>query len=230
MEEVTDYNAIVTRSEPGWSIYVPEIDRHTYAAHLREIEEMARDLVQVMTDLPIEGITVAIHLPDDLAGAIAAMRRAREGVTAAEAAARDTQQAAAMALRDAGAPLRDIAAALGVSHQRVHQILEEAARQLEHFRGEVALNLESGALKDFALPVADDKGGTPIVVALANEGEGAATLSLRQGAAQPDPAALLQPHQLVGQPVAARHLHIRVADTQVPPRMPGEVERHDDGR
>ncbi|OCB22502.1 hypothetical protein A5689_17885 [Mycobacterium intracellulare subsp. yongonense] len=67
---MTEYKAIVTRSDPGWSIYVPEVDRHTYAAHLREIESMARDLVQVMTDLPIEDITMAVQLPADLADAI----------------------------------------------------------------------------------------------------------------------------------------------------------------
>jgi hypothetical protein len=165
--EVTDYNAIVTRSEPGWSIYVPEVDRHTYAAHLREVEEMARDLVAVMTDLPAEDITLTIHLPSELADAIAEMHRARESVTVAENAARYTQQAAAIALRDVGAPLRDIAAAIGVSYQRVHQILEDASRQLDQFRREIDCNLAFGALQDFTLPVTDD--GHPVVVALAYE-------------------------------------------------------------
>jgi hypothetical protein len=32
-----------------WLIHVPEIDRHTQARHLREIDTMARDLVAVMT-------------------------------------------------------------------------------------------------------------------------------------------------------------------------------------
>jgi hypothetical protein len=173
VEKVSDYNAIVTRSEPGWSIYVPEVDRHTYAAHLREIESMARDLVQVMTDLPIDDISVAVQLPADLANAIAAMHVAREGVTTAENAAREAQQKAASALRNAGAPLRDIALALGVSHQRVHQILEEAdaarKRQLERFRHEVDVNLAHGGLVDFELPVTGDDGCSPIVVAFADE-------------------------------------------------------------
>ncbi|MCV7050311.1 hypothetical protein H7H82_06800 [Mycobacterium heidelbergense] len=169
---MTEYKAIVTRSDPGWSIYVPEVDRHTYAAHLREIESMARDLVQVMTDLPLEDITVAVQLPPDLADAIAAMRNARDGLTAAETAARTAQQTAAAALRKVGAPLRDIALTLGVSHQRVHQVLEEAderSRQLEQFRREVDLNLERGALVDFELPVTGDDGGFPIVVVFADE-------------------------------------------------------------
>ncbi len=169
---MTQYQAIVTRSDPGWSIYVPDVDRHTYAAHLREIEPMARDLIQVMTDLPIEDISVAVQLPSDLADAIAAMRITRDGLTAAESAARTAQQAAATALRNAGAPLRDIALALGVSHQRVHQVLEEAdarSRQLEQFRREVEVNLERGALVDFELPVTGDDGSLPIVVAFADE-------------------------------------------------------------
>lgn len=169
---MTQYQAIVTQSDPGWSIYVPEVDRHTYAAHLREIEPMARDLIQVMTDLPIEDITVAVQLPADLADAIAAIRITRDGLTAAEAAARTAQQAAATALRNAGAPLRDIALAIGVSHQRVHQILEEAdarSRQLEQFRRDVDVSFERGALKEFELPVTADDGSFPIVVAFADE-------------------------------------------------------------
>lgn len=168
---MTEYTAIVTRSDPGWSIYVPGVDRHTYAAHLREIEPMARDLVQVMTDLPLEDITVVAQLPDDLAEAIAAMRSTRDGLTAAETAARTAQQSAATALRNVGAPLRDIALALGVSHQRVHQILEEAderGRELEQFRRDVGVYLDRAALTD-ELPVTGDDGSFPIVVAFADE-------------------------------------------------------------
>lgn len=179
---MTEYKAIVTRSDPGWSIYVPEVDRHTYAAHLRDIEPMARDLVQVMTDLPLEDITVAVQLPTDLADAIAAMRNTRDGLTAAETAARTAQQAAATALRNAGAPLRDIALALGVSHQRVHQVLEEAderSRKLEQFRRAVDVNLERGAFVDFQLPVTGDDGSFPIVVAFADEPVSALTARIQ---------------------------------------------------
>jgi hypothetical protein len=126
VEEVTDYTAIVTQSDPGWSIYVPKVDRHSYATHLREVEPTARDLVHVMTDLPLDAIAVTVHLPAHLADAIDAMHRARQGVAVAESAARQAQQAAATTLRNAGAPLRDIAAVLKLSYQRVHQILEES--------------------------------------------------------------------------------------------------------
>ena len=172
MEKVNEYNAIVTQADPGWSIYVPEVDRHTYAAHLREIEPMARDLVQVMTDIPLDEIAVTVQLPTDLANVIKAMHDARQSVTAAEYAAREAQRVAATALRKVGAPLRDIAAALSLSHQRVHQVLEEAdtrRRELDQFRREIDMSLAHGSLADFDLPVTGNDGNAPVVVAFADE-------------------------------------------------------------
>ncbi|MGC4935926.1 hypothetical protein ACLQ3C_19850 [Gordonia sp. DT30] len=60
---MADYAAIIERAAPGWSIFIPELNRHTWAADVREVEEMARDLVQVMTDEPVDDISVAIKLP-----------------------------------------------------------------------------------------------------------------------------------------------------------------------
>lgn len=123
------YTAIVERSDSGWAIFVPEVDRHTWAANLREIEVMARDLVQVMTDKPLDEIQVALELPVDLAHAIEQMHKIRHQAEDADAAAREAQRSAASVLRAVGAPLRDIAAAIGVSHQRVHQVLADADAQ-----------------------------------------------------------------------------------------------------
>jgi hypothetical protein len=87
--EVTGYTAIVERSSPGWSIYVPQVDRHTWAAHLREIENMARDLVQVMTDEPIESIEVSVELPAGLRNPISDMISARASADVAETGCED---------------------------------------------------------------------------------------------------------------------------------------------
>lgn len=56
--------ARVTRDGRFWLIYVPEIDRHTQARHLREIDTMARDLVAVMTDETPESIDLDVHVED----------------------------------------------------------------------------------------------------------------------------------------------------------------------
>lgn len=168
MEEVNTHVARVERAEAGWSIYVPDVDRYTWAPNLREVPEMARDLVQVMTDVDIDDITIEVELPSDLSAPIQTLRAAQGAASDAEAVAREAQRVAAATLRDAGAPLRDIADTLGVSHQRVHQVLGDAARrrdQLDHFRTDVSILLTS---IDVPLVTADD-GSHPVVVALGDE-------------------------------------------------------------
>lgn len=169
MEEVNTYTATVERAQSGWSIYVSEIDRHTWAPNLREVSEMARDLVQVMTDAPLDEINVEIRLPEDLSAPIRKLRAAQSAASDAEAAAREAQRVAAEKLRDAGAPLRDIAETLGVSHQRVHQVLADVARRNEQraqFELDVTALLESGL--DVPL-VTNDDGEHPVVIALGDE-------------------------------------------------------------
>ncbi|MGQ0776932.1 MAG: hypothetical protein ACT4NY_21360 [Pseudonocardiales bacterium] len=63
---MNSFTAHVTRDGRFWLIHVPEIDRHTQARHLREIDIMARDLVAVMTGEDPAGIqlTIDIHTPD----------------------------------------------------------------------------------------------------------------------------------------------------------------------
>lgn len=169
VEEVSIYVADVERAQSGWSIHVPEVDRHTWAPNLREVPDMARDLVQVMTDQPLEEIAVDIRLPENLSAPIRNLRAAQSAATDAEAAAREAQRLAAETLRNAGAPLRDIAETLGISHQRVHQVLADVTRrreQLAQFRLDVTALLES----ELDVPlVTDDDGRHPIAVVLGDE-------------------------------------------------------------
>lgn len=167
MEEVKTYDATVERTDNGWAIYVPAVDRYTWTPHLREIDEMARDLVQVMTDEPLDEIAVNVELPAEFAEPIKAMQRARATATGADAAAREYQRVAATTLRGAGAPLRDIAAAIGVSHQRVHQVLADADERAERLTQFARWAERRHA--DYELPVTADDGTTPIVVALSDE-------------------------------------------------------------
>src|SRR5687768_3585643 len=88
------YTARVTRDGRFWLIHVPEVDRHTQARSLGEIEPMARDLVAIMTDVEPDSFTldVQIELPTNVRHHLAEVERAR----AEEAKAR---QHAAMELR-----------------------------------------------------------------------------------------------------------------------------------
>ena len=167
MEEVKTYNATVERTDNGWMIHVPEVDRRTWAPHLRDVNEMARDLIQVMTDEPLDEIAVNVELPTEIAEPIKAMQAARAAATGADAAAREYQRTAAATLRDAGAPLRDIAAMIGVSYQRVHQILADADERTDRLARFARWADRHHA--DYELPIAADDGTTPIVVALSDE-------------------------------------------------------------
>ena len=109
-----------------WLIHVPEIDRHTQARHLREIDTMARDLVAVMTGQDPAGIqlTVDIHTPDSAAAHLTRAAELREESHRAQAAAAAELREAARELKNTGMPLRDIGQLLDVSYQRAHQLVK----------------------------------------------------------------------------------------------------------
>ncbi|MEN4420659.1 hypothetical protein [Mycobacteroides chelonae] len=54
------YDIQVTRDGKWWMINVPEIDQLTQARNEGEVEEMARDLIAVHQDIPIEDVAVRI--------------------------------------------------------------------------------------------------------------------------------------------------------------------------
>jgi len=123
------YTARVERDGRLWLIHVPEIDRYTQARNLREVETMARDLVAVMLDVEPDSfdLVVEVVLPENVREHVAAAERLRAESTRANAAAAEEARAAARGLAAAGLPVRDIGIALGVSHQRAHQLLNPAS-------------------------------------------------------------------------------------------------------
>lgn len=62
MSAMSRYTANVTRDGRFWLIHVPEVDRHTQARRLREIDTMARDLVAIMTDKDPESIELDVEI------------------------------------------------------------------------------------------------------------------------------------------------------------------------
>ncbi|WP_067667970.1 hypothetical protein [Nocardia miyunensis] len=121
---MSTYTARVIRDEDAWMIEVPEIDRVTQALNLRQVEEMARDLIAIMTGTEPDSFDLVIEWPAHIAASLDAYRAA--GVDAEQAAARATRARldAAAALQSEGATVRDIGALMGVSFQRAQQILE----------------------------------------------------------------------------------------------------------
>jgi predicted RNase H-like HicB family nuclease len=124
--EVKTYTATCQRSGKWWSISVPEIKGlHSQARRLDQVEEMARDAIALMLDVPAESFAVDVHpeLPPAAARAVEARRAAKE---AAKEAEEGTTQAVRVLLGE-GFTVRDIGAMLGLSPQRVSQITHQAA-------------------------------------------------------------------------------------------------------
>lgn len=123
------YTARVERDGRFWLVHVPEIDRYTQARNLREVEAMARDLVAVMLEVEPDSfeLDIELELPEPVRAHLAAAERLRAESTRANAAAAEEARAAARGLAAAGLPVRDIGIALGVSHQRAHQLLTQAS-------------------------------------------------------------------------------------------------------
>lgn len=121
---VSIYHADVTRDGKFWHIHVPQVNRSTQARHVAEIEPMARDLIAIMDDVAPDSfdLTMSIKLPKDAQEHIDAARELRQEADDLNRRATEESRIAARELAE-DMPLRDVAGLLGVSHQRVHQLV-----------------------------------------------------------------------------------------------------------
>ena len=122
------YDITVTREGKWWMIDVPAIDGLTQARRLSEIKTMAVSLIAVTLDVPASKVAVNVVAMNVEGTDLVQQRRQ---IDAERAAAKGAElKAAAMTVDlvrklDADhVPLRDIGEVLGVSFQRVHQLLK----------------------------------------------------------------------------------------------------------
>lgn len=122
------HEATATREGRFWVIDVPGVGV-TQGRTVAEAREMTRDLIAVMTDVPVKDVDVDIAFkvgdisPSDVQGA---RRAVVEAAKAQEHAAQVSRQMVAK-LRSAGVSGRDVAGILGISPQRVSQLAGRAA-------------------------------------------------------------------------------------------------------
>jgi hypothetical protein len=121
-----EYKIEVERDGRWWMIRVPEIDQLTQARRISEIEDMARSLIAISTDQPISDI--AVHIANicvdgvDVIEGAAQVTHLRNLAVEIEQAAVATARGFATRLTKADVPVRDIAALIHVSPQRVSQL------------------------------------------------------------------------------------------------------------
>jgi hypothetical protein len=126
MMERKTYRVTAERESDWWYVRVEDIGHSTQAKRLDRVEYMARDLIAFAEDVPEDGFDVELTIA--LGSAQAALDEALAARSEAEASQRVAQEstrAAAVALRQVGMPLRDIGQLLGLTHQRISQLVAE---------------------------------------------------------------------------------------------------------
>jgi hypothetical protein len=124
---VTVYRVTAKRWARGWELHI-DGEGVTQSRSLGDAESMVRDYVALLHDVAVDSFDVEIT-PEVGGGLDDSVRTAREAVASAESARRSAAQASraiAARLRGAGLTGRDIAVVLGVSAQRVSQLLRDA--------------------------------------------------------------------------------------------------------
>lgn len=123
---MTHYDVTVTRDGKWWMVRIPEIDGLTQARRLAEVATMAREYVAVTTGVDLADVDVTVHVAS-VAGVDVDTRLAEieaERVRAKEIERHAAEEVAELARTLAREiPLRDVGVILGVSHQRVHQLV-----------------------------------------------------------------------------------------------------------
>jgi len=118
----------VTRQGRWWIVRAPEIDQVTQARRLSEVTKAARELIAVTLDVPMSTVRVQVHVErvgevEDVTGRAEAIRKEHARADELARRAHDESRELARQLAGAHVPMRDIGELLGVSHQRVHQLI-----------------------------------------------------------------------------------------------------------
>ena len=128
------YRVVVTRENGHWLADVPSLEgAHTYARSLPTLDQAVREVVVLAADLPDEAMPVLVldyeyHTGDaslDVTAQEVRQLRREADELAAAAATRTGRAAAELVAR--GLSVRDVAALLGISPQRVSQLTARAS-------------------------------------------------------------------------------------------------------
>ena len=123
------YNVEVTREGRWWMVYIPEIDGLTQARRLTEAPAMAREYIALDRGIPlrevnVEVTSVRLEEPDlrELLDSATQIKHLRAQANELERESAQRAREYAHRLVSHGVPVRDIAALLEISPQRVSQL------------------------------------------------------------------------------------------------------------
>lgn len=126
------YTAKCRRSQGWWAIGVPEVPgAFSQARRLGEVERMVRDVVALALEVAPDSFDVRLEvtLPDESQQALERAAELRhEAQLAAASANRATVEAARLMVDGDALTMREAGQLLGLSHQRIAQLMREARR------------------------------------------------------------------------------------------------------
>lgn len=120
----TVYRVECRRYGTWWIVNVPEVAQaSTHAKRLDQVEMLTRSMLSQLLKVPADSFSLDIQpqWDEDVAHQLGDLYQV---MRAAEQAA-DIKRATAVMLSEKGFTLRDIATALGCTHQRVQQLIQE---------------------------------------------------------------------------------------------------------
>lgn len=127
MTKTIAYKARAVRSGNWWAITVPELKGvHSQARRLDQAENMAREAIALFLDAEPDAIDVSVEpiLPDKLQAEVTEVRATRgQAEDLQRTAAEVTARAARHLVDQANLTVREAGQILGISHQRVAQLL-----------------------------------------------------------------------------------------------------------
>jgi len=127
--EMTDvYEYEIHQEGRSWVVRIPTLGLTTQARNLRETDRMAKSIIALHLERDPTSFEVyrsnIIGLPGTVAEDVQRAIEERGRLAAAQAASVSATTKAATELVEIGVPLRDAGYLLGISHQRVAQLIE----------------------------------------------------------------------------------------------------------
>lgn len=122
---MSDYTVHAKRAGKYWELHIDGAGVTQSRSLGSDADEMIRSYVSMTCDVPADTVTYSLipEIAADLDAEAAAARRAARDAEAAVNVAAARNRAAARHLREAGLTGRDTAVVLGVSPQRISQLL-----------------------------------------------------------------------------------------------------------
>jgi predicted RNase H-like HicB family nuclease len=111
--------------DDAWNVHIKGLDGcQTYGRSLRQAQARIRDALGLWLDRDPQTLLIRDELPTSLTAVAESVARARREAERAGTKAQEETTRAVKQLTDLGLSRRDAAELLGLSHQRVQQLLE----------------------------------------------------------------------------------------------------------